>query len=76
MLSDPTGDAAGAYGVTPFGARFAKRWTFYIDRDGIVRHIDKQVTPSSAGQDIVRRLEALGVPKKPEAATPEVPATP
>ena len=64
LLSDPTGLAASAYGVTSFGGRFAKRWTFYIDREGVVRYVDKNVDVSSAGQDIAKRLEALGFPKR------------
>jgi peroxiredoxin Q/BCP len=64
VLSDPTGEAAKAYGVVGFGGRFAKRWTFYIDRDGIVRHIDKNVSTETAGQDMAKRLEALGVPRR------------
>ena len=64
LLSDPTGETARAYGVTGFGGLFAKRWTFYIDRDGVIRAIDKSVSTATAGQDIARRLEALGVPRR------------
>ncbi len=74
MLSDPLLEAATDFGVAGFGGRFAKRWTFYIDRDGIVRHIDKRVSTSTAGQDIATRLEALGVPRRgdtPDATPPE-----
>ncbi len=64
LLSDPTGETAKAYGVTGFGGLFAKRWTFYIDREGVVREIDKNVSTASAGQDIARKLGALGCPKR------------
>lgn len=64
LLSDPTGETAKAYGVTGFGGLFAKRWTFYIDREGVVREIDKNVSTASAGQDIARKLGALGFPKR------------
>lgn len=71
LLSDPEGDAARAYGVAGFGGLFAKRWTFYIDPDGIVRYVDKSVNTGSAGQDIAKRLGELGFPRKaPPAATP------
>jgi peroxiredoxin Q/BCP len=73
VLSDPTGEAARAYGVVGYGGRFAKRWTFYIDKDGIVRDIDKQVSTGSAGQDIAKRLEALGIPKRGTKAAPDAP---
>ncbi len=66
MLSDPLLQAAKDFGVAGFGGRFAKRWTFYIDRDGIVRHIDKRVSTRTAGQDIVKQLEALGIPRRAE----------
>jgi peroxiredoxin Q/BCP len=64
LLSDPTGAAARAYGVTSFGGLFARRWTFYIDRDGVIRHVDKQVSTASAGQDIVRHLGRLQFPRR------------
>ena len=60
LLSDPTGEAAKAYGVAGFGGLFAKRWTFYIDKDGVIREIDKRVSTSTAGQDIARKLGELG----------------
>jgi peroxiredoxin Q/BCP len=60
LLSDPSGEAAKAYGVAGFGGLFAKRWTFYIDKDGVIREIDKSVSTSTAGQDIARKLGELG----------------
>lgn len=63
LLSDPTGETARAYGVRGFGGLFARRWTFYIDREGMIRHIDKQVNVETAGQDIARRLAELGFPR-------------
>ena len=64
LLSDEKADVAKAYGVKG-SLFFAKRWTFYIDEDGLIRHIDKQVNTSSAGQDIARKLAELGFPRKP-----------
>lgn len=72
LLSDPTGGAARAYGVTAFGGLFARRWTFYIDRDGVIRHVDKQVNTATAGQDIARRLESLQFPRRRAGAPAEV----
>jgi peroxiredoxin Q/BCP len=65
LLSDPTGETARAYGVAGFAGLFAKRWTFYIDRDGTIRAIDQDVSTASAGQDIARKLGELGLPKRP-----------
>ena len=56
-------------GVLGIGGLYAKRWTFYIDRDGVVRYIDKNVKVSTAGADIAARLEALGLPKRSQGAS-------
>jgi peroxiredoxin Q/BCP len=45
----------------PFGV--ARRWTFYIGRDGKILHVDREVKTSSAAQDVVARLKELNVPK-------------
>ena len=55
---------ARAYGVSTFGGLFARRWTFYIDRGGVIRFIDKNVNTATAGQDIARRLADLGFPRR------------
>jgi peroxiredoxin Q/BCP len=64
LLSDPTGETARAWGVAGFGGLFAKRWTFYVDRDGVIREIDRKVSTATAGQDIARKLGELGFPKR------------
>ena len=63
LLSDASGDAAKAYGVSAMGGLYSRRWTFYIDREGVIRHIDQDVNVDTAGQDIARQLEELGFPK-------------
>ena len=61
LLSDPTKETAKAYGVlSPRG--FANRWTFYIDMEGRIAYIDKQVQPKSSAEDMIARLGALKVP--------------
>ena len=42
----------------------AMRHTFYIGPDGRILDVDTKVSPSTAGQDVVKRLEALKVKKK------------
>jgi peroxiredoxin Q/BCP len=78
LLSDETGLAAKAYGVTSLGGLYARRWTFYIDREGLIRAIDKEVRVESAGQDIARKLGELGFPRRPssqsERSEPSEPA--
>ena len=62
VISDPDKSVANRYGVIGFGGLYAKRWTFYIDPDGIIRKIDKNVRTETAGADIVRNLSDLGFP--------------
>ena len=64
LLSDESGDVAKAYGVSALGGLYSKRWTFYIDREGRIRQIDKHVKVETAGQDIARQLTALGFPMR------------
>ena len=59
VLSDPDGEAARAYGVLAPGGQVARRWTFFIDESGVIRRIDKQVSPSTHGADVLRTLEEL-----------------
>ena len=64
LLSDPDGKVARAYGVATKGGLFARRWTFFIDGEGVIRRIDRDVTPSSHGSDLVRMLDSLGLTRK------------
>lgn len=64
VLSDESGKAARVFGVVDEGRTVPRRWTFYVDAEGVIRHIDKSVATQTAGTDIAKRLEALGFPKK------------
>ena len=73
ILSDPDKTAAKAYGVIrtdrPPEQQRATRFTFYIGPDGKILDIDKGprgtgVSVRTAGEDTVKKLEALGVKKK------------
>ena len=62
ILSDPDKSVAKAFGViSPRG--FANRWTFYVDKDGVVRHIDKKVNVQSHGKDVAAKAKDLGFEK-------------
>lgn len=67
LLSDPTRATAEAYGVLAnFGGSFgslAQRWTFYIGPDGNILKVDRRVSPSRAGEEVVATLAELNVPK-------------
>ena len=73
ILSDPEKKTAMAYGVIrtdrPPEQQLAARFTFYIGPDGRILDIDKGprgtgVSARTAGEDTVKKLEALGVKKK------------
>lgn len=60
ILGDPTKKTAEAYGV--LGARgVASRWTFYIDKEGVIRAIDKQINTEQAAPDTAAKLKDLGL---------------
>ena len=63
MLGDPDQAAAKPYGVLMPAVGLAKRWTFYIGKDGRVAAIDKAVKPSTSAEDVMARLDELKVPK-------------
>jgi thioredoxin-dependent peroxiredoxin len=64
LLSDPEKGYAKALGVLNPANGFANRWTFIIDQEGVIRHIDKMVSPASHGKDLAAKLEELKIPKK------------
>ena len=64
ILSDPDKKVATAYGVVDAQRQLAARWTFYIGPDGRIRDIDAKVSPRTAGEDVVKKLEVLQVPKR------------
>lgn len=64
ILSDPGRGVAEAYGVLNAAWSLPNRWTFIIGPDGKILMIDKQVSMSRAGQELVANLTELGVPRK------------
>jgi peroxiredoxin Q/BCP len=63
ILSDPTKAVASAYGV--IGQRgVAQRWTFYIDKEGVIREIDKKINTEKAADDTATKIKDLGLGKK------------
>ena len=64
ILSDPNKEAARAYGVLGTSGEHARRWTFYIDSDGIIRHVDRDISASDHGPAIARKLAELGFPTR------------
>lgn len=64
ILSDPSKQVAEAYGVVDVDQPFASRWTFYIDPQGRIAHVDKNVSPATHGRTVAATLAALGVPRR------------
>ena len=62
ILSDPGKETARAYGVLQ--GSYAARCTFYIGVDGRILHIDRDVKPASAGDDVAKRLEQLKIARR------------
>lgn len=78
ILSDATKETSEAFGVLS-AMGYAKRWTFYIDTNGVIVEIDKQVNPVSAGPDLaanLARLDLHAMPptlEQPESVSKEMP---
>lgn len=61
ILCDVTGDVAEAYGVVDEGRPLPARMTFFIESNGRIAHIDRDVSPTSHGSDILHRARLLGL---------------
>ncbi|MEK9653321.1 MAG: redoxin domain-containing protein [Betaproteobacteria bacterium] len=60
ILSNPELDTIRDYGVL-VDEKYAKRWTFYISKQGIITYIDKSVDVRNAGRDITKNLKSLNL---------------
>ena len=63
MLSDPTKEVAGKYGVLNERGT-ANRWTFYIDRNGRISGIDKMVRPETSAEDMLTKMREVKIAMK------------
>ena len=64
LLSDPDKSYAKALGVLNATGAYASRWTYIIDKKGVIREIDKEVKTQTHGKDVGAKLDALGIPRK------------
>jgi peroxiredoxin Q/BCP len=60
ILSDPTKENAKKFGVLN-DRGMANRWTFYIDKNGKIAHVDQKVSTDNHGKDIAAKLKELNV---------------
>ena len=61
ILSDPERKVARAYGVVHGIRLWPERWTFYISKDGKILYVDKKINAQTAGEDVIKKLQELGV---------------
>jgi peroxiredoxin Q/BCP len=61
LLSDPTRETATAYGVLSAPGGMARRWTFYIGKDGKILAIDKKINVATSAEDMAAKLGELNV---------------
>jgi thioredoxin-dependent peroxiredoxin len=61
ILSDPDKKVADAYGVMNPERGVARRWTFYIDKEGVLKSIDKEIKVDKAGEDVATKVKQLGL---------------
>jgi peroxiredoxin Q/BCP len=61
ILSDPDKSVAKDYGVLRADGGVTNRWTFYIDKEGVIKAIDKNVKPDTAGADVAAKVKELGL---------------
>ena len=61
ILADPTKATAKAYGVLNPERGFAQRWTYYIDKEGVIRAIDTKINTEQAAPDTIAKLKELGL---------------
>ena len=61
ILSDPDKSVARAYGVLNEKSGFANRWTFYIDKEGVIRAIEKKVNTAQAAPQVAAKVKELGL---------------
>ncbi len=61
ILSDPEKSVAKDYGVLNPARGMSNRWTFYIDKEGVIKAIDKEVKVDKAGTDVADKVKELGL---------------
>ncbi len=61
ILSDPDKSVAKAYGVVHEGRAVPERWTFYIDKQGVIKAVDKKVNTDKAADDVAAKIKELGL---------------
>jgi thioredoxin-dependent peroxiredoxin len=61
ILSDADGEVARTYGAFDEEHGVAARWTFFIGRNGRILFVDRDISPTSHGGDILAKVQELGM---------------
>ncbi len=61
ILSDPTRETAMKYGVAADAKANAKRWSFFIGKDGKIAHVEQKVNTKEHAKQVSDKLKELGV---------------
>ncbi len=72
ILADRTKAGATAMGALSWMG-FAKRWIFYVGKDGKLLAIDKKVDVRQTGDQIAGKLEELKIAKRPSTDSEDRP---
>lgn len=59
LLADDTGAVTESYGVKMPLVNLAKRWTFIVDPQGVIRDINSDVDPASDADTVASRIRTL-----------------
>jgi peroxiredoxin len=65
LLPDTGRNLSLLYGTVDNPQQSARRWSYLIDKDGILRFVDKEVQPRvrTHGSDILAKMRELGMAK-------------
>lgn len=64
LLPDEGRNLSLLLGAVQSPTQMATRMSILVDKDGIVRHIDKQINPRTHGADVLARLQSVVPPAK------------
>jgi len=73
LLADPDGTVIEQYGAKMPLLTMSKRWTFIIDPELTIRHVDRDVDPALDAQHVSAELARLTAASAPAAPTPPAP---
>ena len=58
-MSDPDGSVAKKYGADRGGRPFARRFSYVIDRAGVLRHVFQRIKIGQHGAQVIEKITEL-----------------